>query len=213
MLFIKMYLDGGTVLKLPRPMPSECLKWEPLSSTNTKLCDCVYNLAALYREITNLKDSDYLCFTLVDWSRPILAIILGIRLSFKIAECPEYDAAWARSQLKLDDFLAHMSPQKSDLTPASKKVDILSGSRIVMGLVREKYQKRVAALDTDSSKKVGITCPMLDGSMEPYFPVWDAAFNPPPAMEAFGQEVDGQRVFQDLWTTMTMNWANEVSFD
>lgn len=204
-----MYLDGGTLLKLPRPMPSETHKWEPLPSTKAKLSDCVHSLATLYQELMSLDDSEFSCFTLVDWSRPILATIIGIRLSFRIAECPDWDSEWARSQLKLDEFLARMSDQKSDLTPASKKVDILSASRTVMAVVRDKYLKRLAAVERNSKAPGGITCPMLDGSMESYFPVWDAAFDPPPVMEAVGEGADGQLIFQDLWSTMTMGWAQD----
>ncbi|KAG8415403.1 hypothetical protein J3458_009253 [Metarhizium acridum] len=208
-LFIKVFLDSGTLLRFPRPPPSESYKLEPSPLANAKLHDCVYSTAAFYQELMSLEDAAFSCFTIVDWSRPILATILGIRLSFRIPECPDWDSEWARSQLKLDDFLARMSQQKSDLTPASKKVDILSASRTVMGVVREKYQKRLAAVERQSKSPARITCPMLDGSVEPYFPVWDAALKPPLMMEALGEGPDGQPVFQDLWTAMTMGWTHD----
>ncbi|KAH0596889.1 hypothetical protein MHUMG1_05197 [Metarhizium humberi] len=208
-LFMKAFLDSGTLLRFPRPPPSESYKWEPCPLSNAKLHDCVYSTAAFYQELMSLDDTALSCFTIVDWSRPILATILGIRLSFRIQECPDWDSEWARSQLKLDDYLARMSQQKSDLTPASKKVDILSASRTVMSVVREKYQKRLAAVERQGKSPARITCPMLDGSMEPYFPVWDAALNQPLMMESLGEGPDGQPVFQDLWTAMTTGWAHD----
>jgi hypothetical protein len=109
----------------------------------------------------------------------------------------------------MDEFLTHMSQQKSDLTPTSKKVDVLSASRTVMAVVLEKYQARLVALEKKSTVSAGITCPMLDGSMESYFPVWDAELNPPSMMEAVLETAEGQPVYQDLWTSMTMGWAHQ----
>ncbi|KHN98721.1 uncharacterized protein MAM_03183 [Metarhizium album ARSEF 1941] len=210
-LFIKAFLESGTLLRLPFPrsLPSETYKWEPLHFANAKLHECVHSTAALYQELGRLDDAAFSCFTIVDWSRPILATILGIRLSFRISDCPGWDAEWARSQLKFDDFLARMSQQPSDLALVSAKADVLSASRTVIGVVREKYRNRLAAEEQQTKSPAGITCPILDRSTELHLPVWDAALDPPPMMEALGEGPDGQVVFQDLWTAMTMGWAHD----
>ncbi|KAK2599984.1 hypothetical protein QQS21_005286 [Conoideocrella luteorostrata] len=229
MLFTKICLDGGTALKLQRPLPTETDKWNHLPDTHSRLHECVSGLAILYREIMSIHESEFACFTVVDWSRPIHATILGLRLSFQIAASPVYDPVWARAELKLDEFLAHISHQGSDLTPASTKVDVLSASRIIMGIVREKHRRQVMALEyartstdtgTGTSGQTGpspgaIGCPVLDGSLEMYFPVWDAALYEPPGLDSMGgamgepeaqqglEDPEGQQLFQDLWTNMT----------
>lgn len=212
-LFIRVYLEGGTVLKLPRPLPSESHLWAALPSANTNLRNCVAKLKDLFDYVRSLDDSELTYFTVVDWGRIILGIIIAIRMSFKVVECPEYDSTWARSQIQLGDFLGYMCQQKSDLTPASKKVDILSASRIVMRVVKDKFDRRLNALqEREEAKQASMGCPMLDGSLDQYFPAWDAGFVTP---ATFGSTMppDGgleeQGVFQDLWTTMTQTWVNE----
>ncbi|OAA45053.1 hypothetical protein NOR_03807 [Metarhizium rileyi] len=214
-LFLKMLLDSGTLLRSTRLQPFASQERDPLLS-NARLRDCVHGTAALYRDLMSLDDAALSCFTLVDWNRPILATILGIRLSFRIPECPEWDCAWARTRLQLDGFLTHMSTQACPVTTATNnnnnKFDILSASRQVMAVVRDKYQKRLAAAAERERMPAGITCPMFDGSMEPYYPVWDAALSTP-FTEGLSEGSDGQPVFHDLWTTMTMGWAHHHGLD
>ncbi|KAK3298581.1 uncharacterized protein B0H64DRAFT_371048 [Chaetomium fimeti] len=73
-------------------------------------------------------------------------------------------------------------------------------------------------------------CPMMDGSLEPYYPYWDETFNNGLAAAgafvaagaqgaeqgagAAAPEPGGVQVPDDLWTAMTMGWAQgDVNFD
>lgn len=53
---------------------------------------------------------------------------------------------------------------------------------------------------------------MLDGSLEQYFPIWDAGFAPMGTPHGHAPDGSGgtaaQPVFHDLWATMTMGWAS-----
>ena len=73
-------------------------------------------------------------------------------------------------------------------------------------------------------------CPMMDGSLEPYYPYWDETFNNGlAAVGAFVPEAQGGEQGEgaavppepgsvelpdDLWTAMTMGWAQgDINFD
>jgi hypothetical protein len=89
---------------------------------------------------------------------------------------------------------------------------------------RHHYQQQQveAMLATATPTRRGVVpshsgCPMMDGSLEPYYPYWDETFNSnlvtsafAPGAEAFGQgEMDPAEagVPNNLWTSMTMGWA------
>ncbi|KAJ6444071.1 High-affinity nicotinic acid transporter [Purpureocillium lavendulum] len=215
-MFIDIYLDGGSILKLPQASHSASLSTGPLPPTASKLQEATGKLKVFLDHIADLDERSFLAFTLNDWTRLILTIILALRLSFPVAQCPEFDAAWARSQLQFGAFLTRMC-REEDLTPASKKVDVLSASRVVMRVVRDKYERRLGALLEGAAPAPGKShgCPMLDGSLEQYFPLWDAGFAPMGAPHGHAVAADGssggtavdQPVFHDLWATMTMGWA------
>jgi hypothetical protein len=169
-----------------------------------------------------------------------------------MTECPDFDSAWARQTLRLSEFLNLMSgdgdgdgddgtstssrSSKAAQPPAAapSKVDVLSASRVVFGVVKEKYDKRVegaerAARAAEAAAKMRqpIDCPMLDGSLEDYLPLWDpnigAGKGGGPMGMGMGMGVGAgtgaaaprahdtgrpQPVFHDLWATMTMGWAS-----
>lgn len=93
---------------------------------------------------------------------------------------------------------------------------------------QQQHHQRVEAMLADASMPTptgrGVVpahsgCPMMDGSLEQYYPYWDETFNSnlvanafatTTAAEASGQcEMDpaGVGVPNDLWTSMTMGWA------
>ncbi|UNI24309.1 hypothetical protein JDV02_010064 [Purpureocillium takamizusanense] len=209
-MLISVYLDAGTLLRQPQGTHSSPPVSGPLPPSASKLQDATCKLKVFLDQISSLEDHAFLSFTLNDWTRLIVAIVIALRLSLPIPRCPEFDSSWGRSQLQLGDFLARMSREEG-LTPASKKVDVLSASRVVMRVVRGKYERRVRAALEGSAAPTGHGCPMLDGSLEQYFPIWDAGFAPmgmPPPGGSVGGMV-AQPVFHDLWATMTMGWAND----
>lgn len=144
----------------------------------------------------------------------ILAIIISIRISFCLPECPDWDAAWARSEIRLGEFLEKMC-DGAELTPVSTRVDVLSASRVVLRVVKTKYDRRVAALNTPAPSTVPGThgCPMFDPSLDQYLPMWDSGFglSSNSAVPSRATEGQAQPMFHDLWATMTMSWATDES--
>lgn len=124
-------------------------------------------------------------------------------------------------------------------TPSSNKsssTDVLSASRIVLGVVTFKYEKRLASLGiavsmepprpmAPGSDERLHRCPMFDGSLDPFLQQWDGSFldpesvlGPPLTTSALGtgsRLLDRARavMFHDLWATMTMGWSRERSGD
>lgn len=207
-LFFDLYLDGGALIRVPRARPSSP-DFIPVSSV--QLRRCIPTLKNIFAYTASLDRPAFISFTNNDWIKFILSVIVSIRLSFALPECPDWDADWARSELRLDEYLTKICDGE-DLTPVSTRVDVLSASRVVLRVVKNKYECRVAALNTPALPTPGLQrCPMLDGSLEQYFPVWDAGFgsHTNSGLSSRAPEGQPQTMFHDLWATMTMGWAND----
>lgn len=126
-------------------------------------------------------------------------------------------AATAGHAPQFDHFLDHIC-RETDLTPAAKKVNVLSASRVIMDVVRDKYRRRLQTLldsDVDAPGR-GNGCPIVDATLAPYFPVWDeTALGPmavpqPQPQQPPGPADHAAKVSYDLWATMTIDWVNEA---
>ncbi|EWG39631.1 hypothetical protein FVEG_02386 [Fusarium verticillioides 7600] len=211
-LFFDVFLQGGAIFCLTR---ANTKKPHFIHPSSVRLTRCVNNTRALFDYLLNLDSFKY--FTSIDWTKFILSVILAVRLSFPISEVPDWDHAWARSQLRFDEFLEFMCDGPEDLTPSSKRVDVLSASRVILRVVKSKYDRRVAILTAPSLTLRGVGhqgCPMFDKDMQPYISAWDTDFDMNSAMLTSGLNTDGQQtMYHDLWATMTMSWANDGSVD
>ncbi|TLS21970.1 uncharacterized protein PpBr36_09463 [Pyricularia pennisetigena] len=215
------------------------------------------------RQLTNLCN--------IDWGRFIFVFIVAFRFSFDMPTCAGWDAALARSQIDLGpllDRLTDRSQMRADDKPRGgiqqpgdgvledDDMTIVGASRVVFGMVKTKFDKRMAAVKQQQQQRSSIMtgiwslfgngggdgdvhpkishdkttrgCPMFDGSLDSYIPVWDEAFTDQTGSgvsiapggatsgfaDAFGDidldnGMDGAQ-FQpthDLWATMTMGWA------
>ncbi|KAH7158007.1 hypothetical protein B0J13DRAFT_581942 [Dactylonectria estremocensis] len=200
-LFFSVYLNGGCLLRLGRSKTAPPGHVRP---TTERLRQCVQSLGSLFGFVTGIGQPTFILFTIVDWSKLILAVILASQLSFTVPEAPGWDESWARGELGFEAFLSYMCGEESDLTPANTRVDVLSASRVVLRVVKAKYERRLALRAADRSTR---GCPMFDSSMEPFITAWDANFDIRPAVPP--PLVGGQPVFHDLWATMTLGWAGE----
>ncbi|EXA40195.1 hypothetical protein FOQG_01262 [Fusarium oxysporum f. sp. raphani 54005] len=211
-LFFDVFLQGGAIFCLTR---ANTRKPHFIHPSSARLTRCVNNTRALFDYLLNLDSFKY--FTSIDWTKFILSVILAVRLSFPISEVPDWDHAWARSQLRFDEFLEFMCDGPEDLTPSSKRVDVLSASRVILRVVKSKYDRRIAMLIAPSLTSRGVGhqgCPMFDKDMQPYISAWDTDFDMNSAMLTPGLNTDGQQtMYHDLWATMTMSWANDGSVD
>ncbi|KAF4980797.1 hypothetical protein FZEAL_3274 [Fusarium zealandicum] len=213
-LFFEVFLYGGAVFYLTRG------KTRPpgfVPPSSTRLRRCVGNLRSLFDYLLNLGQPIFMSFTSVDWTKFVMAVIVAVRLSFPIPEIPDWDDAWARAQLGFEAFLETMC-EGAELTPASIGVDALSASRVVLRIVRAKYDRRLAMFRASATAAANVNgsnvrgCPMFDRSMEQYITAWDTGYDVSSAMPSQSQEGQ-QPVFHDLWATMTMGWANDGQMD
>ncbi|KAJ4176157.1 hypothetical protein NW755_014570 [Fusarium falciforme] len=214
-LFFGIYLTGGPLHRLgqPKNRPSGYIP-----PSIPKLKRCVAEIRTMFDFVSNLGQSAFTAFTCNDWLKFVLVIIVALRLSFPLTELPGWDDAWARSELRFDEFLTHMC-EGSDLTTVNTRVDAFSAGRVVLRVVKDKYDRRIvlhtkavaaaaeatAAMSSSSSTQ---GCPMFDHSMEPYIAAWDAGYGvgnvmPPPTRHA----EDQQPVFHDRWMAMMRGWA------
>ncbi|KAF0638691.1 hypothetical protein FPSE5266_11984 [Fusarium pseudograminearum] len=207
-LFFEIFLQGGPIFYLTRINTKKPSFVDP---SPTRLVRCVNNIRTLFDHLTNLEN--FTCFTSVDWTKFILCVILAVCLSFPIADVPDWDHTWARSQLRFDEFLETMTEGPEDLTPASKRVDILSASRVIMRVLKTKYNRRVAILTAPVlNEPLGHQgCPMFDKDMQPYLTAWDVDFDAQSVLPTPNINTEGQQpMYHDLWATMTMSWANDA---
>lgn len=206
--YVSLCLDSGNLLHLPKSSQLDSVQ-APLVTVSAlpKVYRAVETLRQFFKLVLDLPDSGFVPFTRMDWAKLIFATILALRLSFPFPGCPEYDDEWARSQLHFEAFLDTFVADPG-LTGTSKKVDVLSASRVVMGLVKDKYAQRmdayIAKKKTQEAEisRPSFGCPFLDGSMEKAV-TWDTMeANPEPLL------AQGRPGFTDLWTTMTTEWMN-----
>ncbi|KFA49728.1 hypothetical protein S40293_01424 [Stachybotrys chartarum IBT 40293] len=212
MIFSEFYLLACPILKPPRK--NRAVNYSPPPPV-VKILACVSILRQYLDFLLGLEESAFTHFASVQWANFVMGVIAVVRLSFPLADCPEWDPTWARSQLRLVEFLDAMC-EESELTPSSKRVDVVSASRVVLRVVKHKYERRLAALQAQEQVDVsmGLGCPMLDGSVQQYMPLWDADISAVSAMPPQGHPpVQGaQPAFNDLWATMTLGWAGEEAF-
>jgi len=163
---------------------------------------------------------------------------------------------------------------RAGLTVGRHRTDVLSASKVVIGVVRDKYKRRVRKLEqqqeaagvaggggimqamwnvaTGAGKAPqqtqqrqqqpvpvmpGTECPMLDGSVDTFYPYWDETFSAnhlgPSGVGRGGgisrafdggsggdgmgsgdaqgqQQQQQQQPYPDLWSTISMDWAQEM---
>lgn len=226
-LFAEIVLRGHPLLKFPYEQSKKQLSLSLQSSSSLRaeaeqLKRCAEALATWYQNMTALPPSAFAQFTCAQWFSFVISIVAGIRMSFVIPnECHSWDHLAARRTLGLEAFLKTFSDGKSADTSVpphavGKGADVLSASRIVVSVVRDKYERRVAAsqaeneivADADHLFTVPPTppssmppdelrnlqkCPMLDGSLSEYLKSWDEPVRATPvsmgqSFEAYGLE-------------------------
>ncbi|OTA99116.1 hypothetical protein M426DRAFT_94591 [Hypoxylon sp. CI-4A] len=223
----------------------------------SKLQAATYTTRAFFDYVTGLPSDQIGYFCSVDLGRFILCVILAYRLSFPLPNSPAYDYVQGRKVLDFGNILtklcatneneddvgnggnAGMDRDKKE--GASKKVDVASALRVVLGSLKTKFERKSTDLEAkiEETNKKARRCPMLDGSMDQYIPLWDGQqgnvdfTNPSYAtsylnagstaipVDPLGSGVDNSQLpgaskpmlFHDLWATMTMGWAEDIGVD
>ncbi|KAL2203527.1 hypothetical protein CC79DRAFT_1060891 [Sarocladium strictum] len=224
-LYMELYLNSAGILKKPRPRKSsredESLDPEPL-----RLITATGATRRFLDHILTLNRQEFSTLTAVDWCRIVITIIFAVRLSLPLANCPEFDTSWARSQIGLSDFLNQICAQH-DMEPSPGVVDTLHATRVILKVVQRKFEQRVQAAEVQEAATMQgmgqIGCPLLDGSLDQYLAQWNPETNSVPFTTSSTAMTDNQSgnrgqdrtahggqqpVFHDIWATMTMGWAN-----
>ncbi|KAM0322718.1 hypothetical protein ACHAQA_009309 [Verticillium albo-atrum] len=222
--FTDLYLHASPILRFSPHRSAD--KTLLLPCETPRLRHCLPVLRTLLDTLAALPAAAYAPLTTSDWGKIIQITILALRLSFPLAACPAWDDAAARAALDFGGFLDRFAGDEADAraeeaaaSAGSPKIDVLAASRLVFGVVRGKYLGRLAKLEApEMALARGVRgCPMLDGSMEGYFPAWDPDLTAPAPGglwlgESRGWDAglleEGQAV-QDVWSTMTLEWPNE----
>ncbi|KAK1763596.1 hypothetical protein QBC33DRAFT_242303 [Phialemonium atrogriseum] len=264
LLFARVFLSGAPLLKLPAPKrpPTDPALATASRADPVRLAAAIPRLHALLDFALALPAAELNAFTVVEWGAFILAVILGFRMSFPLpVACPAWDDGRARREIGFGGYLEGMASMggggrggenvaaaSASSSCSRKNVDVLSASKVVLEVVRQKYEKRLARIERQqlarrrqsemqSSSGMGLGadldlsmpldpmeldkamqgCPMMDGSLDSYFPHWDESFTTAnPSMLAGtgmdnsprgGESKTQPAGFPDLWATMTMGWA------
>ena len=218
-LFTELWLYSAPLLKFPSR--NQSLDQPGVRQIATRLLPCINILRTFYEYVTSLPPSEFSNFCGMDWDHFIIAIILGFRLSFPLTVCPEWDSDAARREINLGYYLDKLSYQETDLAPASNRpADVLSASKVVLGVVKRKWAKRLASINPPHPFPIDKSmsgCPMLDGSLDPYLELWDENFvntklpssiGSPPGATGTNEAVQPGE-YHDLWATMTLGWTRE----
>ncbi|KAH7146973.1 hypothetical protein B0J13DRAFT_584382 [Dactylonectria estremocensis] len=205
-MFLDVFFDCGSLLAFPVAKTYLSAKITCFPPPLSKICSATKKIRAFLDYVGELEDSSLLSFTVNDWTRLIVVLTLSFRLSFPLSLCPDFDSAWARSQLQLDQFLSKMS-HGGDATASN---DLLSASRAVLGLAKSKYDRRLGSLGgppsvAPASRVFG--CPVMDGSLRTSVEQWDPNFTNLSGWTDAG-EPKNLPLFHDVWATMTMGWGN-----
>lgn len=254
-LITEIALHGSPILKYPyeRAQKRDRSSAAVSHADPNRLLICGNLLRKYYDYILSLPASEFSHLPGAIWGHMVASIILGLRLSFPIPNetCPSWDHRAARQTIQFGNFLATFSGtdesgESVNLAPASTSsssgnkstsTDVLSAMKVVVDMVRRKYEKRLAASELAEAiqqpphhpgladlDKSANKCPMLDGSLDQYIQDWDDRFFDPtglpnsvqgvPALEtpAYGATLGTESqplAFHDLWATMTMGWSQD----
>ncbi|KAH0493331.1 hypothetical protein TgHK011_000005 [Trichoderma gracile] len=218
-LFVRLCLQCGALFRLSRPPLHRTKERTPLLPDVSDLYASVDTIHQLLTYVIGLGDAIMAMFSTADWCRFISSTILAIRLTLATPECPEFDTFWARSRLQLGDILARLCEAKGPEI-SNKTVDVLCAMRSILGIVRDKYNRRLDLMNHGQEmapRKLSLGCPMLDGSMDAQMELWQSTMamaddlSTMDLLPDMAGELDdgGETMLQDLWGT-TAGWTYGV---
>lgn len=202
----EILLHGQPLLKFPSKTEKSHSETESHIDAE-RLLRCVNGLRLWFDTVLSLAPSGLVCFSSIEWSYLVITVILGLKLSFPLPhDCPSWDDAAARKILDLESFFERFSNVDIDDVQSLRSAasgnserkrsssDVFSASKVVVGMVQRRYQRRMAALEKaavcshypshpamqtmtfDTASNGLRNCPMFDGSMDSYLEKWDDTF-------------------------------------
>ncbi|KAI1734805.1 hypothetical protein F4680DRAFT_330712 [Xylaria scruposa] len=187
------FILAAPIFRIPRKF----LKDGSETVTPDRLLHAAHKAREVFDHITSLPPEELGGLSGADYGRFIVAVIITYRLSFPmLAICRSYDVAQGRRILDLGEILRKLigtpkneaqeeGDSKGKGGPATvrkpRKSDAVSALRVVLQSVKLKFEEKSAALeampsvaarDEMSTRDFGSICPMLNGSMDQYIPLW-----------------------------------------
>lgn len=158
LLFTPLFLSGAPLLKLPSTKLTPLL--DPSQTTfradASKLSSLIPTLREFYSYFLSLPAQEINAFMGQEWGSFILVIILGFRMCFPMAICPEWDDKLARERIGMGEFLGKMCGDAAGEEGGKGKgtsMDVLSASRIVLGVVKKKFDRRVQRVEREQREE------------------------------------------------------------
>jgi hypothetical protein len=263
LLFTKNFVPAAPLLKLPMPKTKRAAdaSSSPYTPDAARLATVVPDVRAFFDWVLTLPASELNSFSGTEWARFILMVILAFRLSFPVPDCPAWDHAWAREEIGFGTYLERFERMgfedggSDGDHAAATAMDVLNAGKVVLAVVRKKWEKRAGRMRVMQQKRKGVDvegqqqqdrqlgfeagmppldmvgdgmdpmlldksmqgCPMMDGSLESYYPLWDESFSSsglgamsvdvPGAGEMGGAPPLPASEYVDIWESMTAGWA------
>ncbi|KAK0656786.1 hypothetical protein B0T16DRAFT_319036 [Cercophora newfieldiana] len=234
LLSTRLFITGASLFRFPALKSHNVNELPNHPPTQEQLLATVPTLHTILDFFLSLPAGEINAFCGADWGSLILAVVLGYRLSLPLGDYPDWDHAHARRIVRFDTYLDRLCRMGdgsdsedilAGLSPAATlrhNMDVLSASKVVIGVVRGKFRRRtqpvVSMPGSHPPVMPGSECPMLDGSAEQYYPYWDETFaaNHLELAGAGGgagvseqQQQQQQQQYNDLWSTISMGWAQD----
>ncbi|KAK0737479.1 hypothetical protein B0T21DRAFT_450605 [Apiosordaria backusii] len=171
LLFTPLFLAGAPLLKLPSTKyPSINPAETSFRADPARLQSIIPTLQTFYEYFLSLPHQEINAFMGQEWGSFILVVILGFRMSFPLAVCPGWDDRLARERLGMGGYLRRMcevtvevgegeggsnkkGKGQKEQDGGNKSMDVLSASRIVLGVVRKKFERRVARVEREREER------------------------------------------------------------
>lgn len=205
-LFLDIYLDAGSLLALPVSKTFLSSKISRFPPPTSKLYSATKKIRAFLDYVGELGDMSLLSFTANDWTRLIMILTLSFRLSFPLAQCPDFEWAWASSEIQLDRFLSKLS---RDENPAVASNGMLSANHAVLGVLKSKYSRRLSMLgESPTAPRRTFGCPMMgkDRGLNLAGPQWDSSLTHVSEPSTDSDMPEMLPMFHDMWTTAAGGW-------
>ncbi|KAJ2969630.1 hypothetical protein NUW58_g9941 [Xylaria curta] len=198
-LLTEAFIVAPPLFRMPRKFGGKDIT-ETIASD--RLLYAAHKIRAVFYHTTSLAPREFGGLSGPDYARFIVTVIIAYRLSFPmLAICREYDVAQGRRILDLGEMLRRLieapddeAQEEGDLkgkggqrggagtAKKPRKSDAVSALRVVLRSVRLKFEEKSAALEAMSaaatgeelttSRDFGSVCPMLNGSLDQYIPLW-----------------------------------------
>ena len=197
-LFTQVYLASAPLLQFPTPkiftrsIPPDPAKLKPI-------------LPVLRRYFEASCNVDHAIFSAIDWAHFVLCVVLAMRISFPLRGVPiaepgeRWDDSAAREELRFGETLQRLcGGNDKESEGPGKAMDIGEAGRVILRVVKKKFdgqaekirraeerrkqqaqeeeEERLRA-EQDVSMK-GFGCPLIDGSMDDYFAIWEHGGEP-----------------------------------